>query len=96
MNEKAWGRDIVFIVNSKHVNQNHENRCDHLGNYQGKTMRCEPREYQHFKQQKRTIKLKKSTEEEDHEGNCTPEAIRREFQEGFKQLKMSDLKERSR
>lgn len=44
----------------------------------------------------RTIKLKKSTEEEDHEGNCTPEAIRREFQEGFKQLKMSDLKERSR
>lgn len=50
MNEKAWGRDIVFIVNSKHVNQNHENRCDHLGNYQGKTTRCEPREYQHFKQ----------------------------------------------
>lgn len=44
----------------------------------------------------RTIKLKKSTEEEDHEGNCAPEAIRREFQEGFKQLKMSDLKERSR
>lgn len=44
----------------------------------------------------RTIKLKKSTEEEDHEGNCTPEAIRREFQEGFKLLKMSDLKERSR
>lgn len=94
MNEKAWGGDIVFIVNSKHVNQNHENRCDHLRNYQGKT-RCEPREYQHFKQQT-TIKLKKSTEEEDHEGNGTPEAIRREFQEGFKQLKISDLKERSR
>ena len=44
----------------------------------------------------RTIKLKRSTEEEDHEGNGTPEAIRREFQEGFKQLKISDLKERSR
>lgn len=26
---------------------------------------------------------KKSTEEEDHEGNCAPEAIRREFQEEF-------------